>query len=122
MAQTRFVISKVVSGSWNSSKLDSPVANSSGDVSLSHFDPLARPGATLGRMRDQLEHSFRRQADISSANSAGHVMCYRHFSTFQYAPLASANSLVIMWRRVWEEGRAMERPTRAPAQNSRATK
>jgi hypothetical protein len=33
-------------------------------------------------MRDQLEHSFRRQVDTSSANSAGHVMCYR----LQYAP------------------------------------
>jgi hypothetical protein len=30
--------------------------------------------------------------------------------------------LVIMWRRVWEEDRVMERPIRAPAQTSRATK
>jgi hypothetical protein len=58
-----------------------------------------------------------RQANISSENSAGHVMRYRHFSM----PLASANLMVIMWRRVWEEDRAMERPTRAPAQTSRAT-
>jgi hypothetical protein len=53
---------------------------------------ILRPPPTLDRMRDQLEHSFRRQANISSANSAGHVMCYRHFSM----PLASANLMVIM--------------------------
>src|SRR6266576_3956714 len=53
---------------------------------------ILRLPSTIDRMRDQLEHSFHRQVDTSSANSAGHVMCYRHFSML----LASANLMVIM--------------------------
>ena len=37
-------------------------------------------------------------------------------------PLDSSEHLVLVWRRVWEEDRAMEEETRTLAQTSRATK
>ena len=38
------------------------------------------------------------------------------------SPLDSSEPVVLLWRGVWEEDRAMEQQTRTPAQTSRATK